>query len=127
MDNDMRLKSLVENIFIQKDVDMNKPIVLASLISAASGMSLASNNIIDSETTRDELLNLYCQSENESLRNLSYLNSNYVKVNIGYSVEFEDYDKASACYNSQKQIYDSLYNQIAQRSKEHQQTNGKSM
>ena len=127
MDNDMRLKSLVENIFIQKDVDMNKPIVLASLISAVSGMSLASDNIIDSETTRDELLNLYGQSENESLRNLSYLNSNYVKANIGYSVEFEDYDRVSACYNSQKQIYDALYNQIAQRSKEHQQPNGKSM
>ena len=127
MDNDIRLKNSLETVFIQKEVDMSNPAVLASLISAASGMALSSNNIIDSETTRDELLNLYGQSENENLRNLSYLNSNYVKANIGYSVQFEDYDRAAACYNAEKQTYDSLYTQISERAKQHQQTTGKSL
>lgn len=126
MDNENLLKNSLKEIFVKKEVDMNNPIVLASIISAASGMANASD-IISPENARNELLNLYNQSENDELRNMSYLNSNYVKHNIGYSVEFEDYGKASACYMAQKDVYDKLYGQISELSKTHEQPTGKSL
>lgn len=126
MDNENSLKNMLKETFVKQEVDMNNPIVLASIISAASGMANVSD-IISEEKTRDELLNLYSQGENTELRNMSYINSNYVKHNIGYSVEFEDYGKASTCYNAQKDVYDKLYGQISELSKTHEQTTGKSL
>lgn len=125
--SDINLKNQLERTFIQKEVDLNSPSVIASLVSAASGMTLAADTTMDSEITRNEILELYGQSENESLRNMSYLNSNYVKANIGYSVQFEDYERARTCYLADKENYDTLYAKINNRFKSHEQVTGKSL
>lgn len=125
--SDISLKNQLERTFIQKEVNMNNPAVIASLVSAASGMTLAADTTMDSEITRNEILELYGQSQNEGLRNMSYLNSNYVKANIGYSVQFEDYGRARACYLADKENYDSLYEKINNRFKSHEQVAGKSL
>lgn len=124
MNSDIILKNNLEKMFIKKEVDINNPAVLASLISAVSGMASASDFAIDSEETRDELLDLYGQNENEELKSMSYLNSNFVKLNIGYSVQFEDYDSARTCYMADKQNYDRLYTGIANRSLQHERATG---
>ena len=125
--SDISLKNQLERTFIQKEVNMNNPAVIASLVSAASGMTLAADTTMDSEITRNEILELYGQSQNEGLRNMSYLNSNYVKANIGYSVQFEDYERARACYLADKENYDTLYEKINNRFKSHEQVAGKSL
>lgn len=111
------LKEKLESIFVKQEADLTLPHNLGALITAASKMAIPSS-IIDEYTTMDELISLYNASE--EAKSLIGMGPQYVKTNIGYSVDFQDYNAATTTYNASKGSYDELYQMILNRSEERQ-------
>lgn len=116
-EQDMMLRAQVENVFVAKDKRENitQPHVLASMITAASQMSKASEGIATPEMTTEQLLDLYGKKEDEAVIHFLGMASPYIKLNTGYSVEVEDIGAATLNYRVQQATYDEIYRQIAAR------------
>ncbi len=128
MDYDVELKAKVENTFLKKpEASIEQPSVLAAMITAASQMANASDGITTPYTTTEELLDLYGKSEDGKVTSLLGMQSSYIKLNTGYSVEVEDMGAAAATYQAQQATYDEIYNRIAERAKSHEKESGKSL
>lgn len=109
------LKEKIEGLFVKQETDLTLPNTLGALITAASKMASPSE-IVDEHTSIDELINLYNASE--ETKNLIGMSPQFVKANIGYSVDFQDYNAAATAYNVDKENYDELYHMILNRSEE---------
>ena len=112
--NDLRLRRMVESNFNINNANINENIVLASVITAASKMARC-NDIISEDVTVEQLLDLYQRTGDKELASLIGMGPQYVKSNIGYSVDFNDYANSMATYNANKENYDNMYSTIAQR------------
>lgn len=99
------------NIFVKQSVNLNLPIIVASILTASSKMAKYSEIVTDNETL-EVLHPLFNPTDDEKVKKLIGLSPDYVKNNIGYSVNFNDYDSALAEYQSHKEQYDKLYNSI---------------
>jgi len=113
--NDYQIKSQTNSIFVKKEVDINDPAVIASIITAASTMAIASDIEISKDVVTTQLLDLYQKSSDETVSNLIGLGPQYVENNIGFATDFNDYTSARAAYEAQKNVFDTYYNNIAQR------------
>lgn len=128
MEQDMSLKRNVEKMFIKKsDADIQQPSVMAAVITAASAMSRESNGLATPEMTTEELLDLYGKTDDGMVTSLLGMQSSYIKLNTGYSVEVEDMGSAAANYRAEQEAYDAMYGQIAERAKERTMESGKSL
>ena len=112
--NDMRLKRVVEALFNQSKADVNDPAVLAAIITAASKMARCSEMVTE-DITVEQLLDLYEKVDDPGLTKLIGMGPQFVKANIGYSVDFNDYGSSMANYNQNKELYDGLYSDISNR------------
>lgn len=99
------------NIFVKQNVNLNLPIIVASILTASSKMAKYSDIVTDNETL-EVLQPLFNPTDDEQVKKLIGLSPDYVKNNIGYSVNFNDYASALAEYQSHKEQYDKLYNSI---------------
>jgi len=113
--NDLELRRKVESVFNQKKSDINEPAVLAAIITAASNMARCSE-LVTEEVTVEQLLDLYQKSDDSIIGGLIGMGPQYVKANIGYSVDFNDYANSMAAYNADKQSLDIMYAEILNRS-----------
>ena len=111
---DLKLKSNLNNTFNSKKADINQPSVLAALITAASKMARCTEFVTE-EMTIQQLLDLYQKSDDELVTGLIGMGPQYVKNNIGYSVDFNDISFAQMAYQANKKSYDELYTAIQQR------------
>lgn len=128
MEQDMELKTKVETTFIKNpDANIEQPSVLAAMITAASQMASASNGITTPYTTTEELLDLYGKAEDGMVTSLLGMQSSYIKLNTGYSVEVEDMNAAAVNYQAQQVEYDAIYRQISERAKARAMESGKSL
>lgn len=128
MEQDVSLKQNVEKMFIKKtDANIQQPSVMAAVITAASAMSRESNGLATPEMTTEELLDLYGKTDDGMVTSLLGMQSSYIKLNTGYSVEVEDMGSAAANYRAEQEAYDTMYGQIAERSKERTMESGKSL
>lgn len=99
------------NLFVKKNVNLSSPNIVAAILTASSEMAKFSD-IVSEEESLQILEPLFNPTGAEQVKALIGMNPNYVKSNIGYSVDFRDYASATAEYNSQKEKYDKLYNSI---------------
>lgn len=116
---DAILKKYAESIFVdpRKKADMSKPNNIAALITAATKMSHHSGKLATPDMTTTQLLDVYGVSDDKKVTDLLGMSSNYVKSNIGYSVDLEDISASKANYNAQQGTYDELYSILAMREK----------
>lgn len=112
--NDMRLKRVVEAVFNQSRADIEDPAVLAAIITAASKMARCSEMVTE-DVTVEQLLDLYEKVGDPGLTKLIGMGPQYVKANIGYSVDFNDYANSMAYYTANKATLDSMYTDISNR------------
>lgn len=96
------------------------------MITSASMMAIVSERNASREITTEELLDLYGKTEDKNVTDLIGMSPNFVKMNTGYSVDFQDYSKASAAYQSEKEKYDKIYEEIYIRNDTRKLENGKS-
>lgn len=113
--DEVLLKQKLNEIFVKKEINIENPNCMAALITAASKMATYSNRI-DEFTTIDELVDLYMASE--ETKQLIGMAPQYVKANIGYSIDFNDFNVAENAYRSEKNAYNELYYRIAKRNQE---------
>ena len=99
------------NLFVKKNVDLSLPSIVASILTAASEMAKVSS-IVSEEEALEVLESLFNPTDSAQVNALIGMNPNYVKSNIGYSIDFKDYASAVTGYNAQKEKYDKLYNSI---------------
>lgn len=112
--NDLKLKQDLDKLFNAKGADINEPNIVASVITAASKMARCSD-IATEEMTVEQLLELYKKNDDTLVTSIIGMGPQYVQSNIGYSTDFNDYGNAMATYNANKEGYDSVYSNIAQR------------
>ncbi len=126
---DLCLKNQLERTFIKKEEHMNvsSPNILAALITASSMMAIPSDGIATRQMVETELLDLYGKAEDEQVLQLIGMSPSFVKTNIGFSVDFQDYSSAYVAYQAEKDTYDKIYEQISNRNKEHEINNGRSL
>lgn len=102
------IKKLVETQFIKKECDLNNPAVVAALITAAAKMARLSNIATETETLAC-LVELYNAEENQYAGEMP---PQYVSMNIGYSIDFNDIGPASVSYDADEQDYNAVYTAI---------------
>lgn len=105
-----RLKFKAIDLFAEYP-DLNKKEVVGAIISAATGMSMASDTG-NKDVTREMLLEAFEATNDQELEAFLELSPAHVKSIIGYAVDFRDYGAARAEYEARKDDYDSLYNNI---------------
>ena len=91
--------------------DLKDERVVGAIISAATGMSIASDKG-NKDNTREMLLEAFKAVDgvnDEELNPFLELSPTHVKAIIGYAVDFRDYGAALAEYESRKDDYDSFY------------------
>lgn len=106
MSNEFTIKRLAEKIFIKKECDINQPHIIASMITAAAEMAKASDTV-SREQVIDVLAEIYNAKDNQQIGNIP---SSFVKSNIGYSVDFNDYNGVQVNYGVD---YERLYSEIS--------------
>ena len=104
------LKLAALDTFCKMQVDLNKPAVIASIITAASRMAVSTDKY-SSDVTTESLLEAFNALDNEAITSLIGIGPQYVKQNIGYSIDFNDYGAACAAYESDKFNYDRVFSQ----------------
>ena len=104
------LKLAALDTFCKMQVDLNKPAVIASIITAASRMAISTDKY-SSDVTAESLLEAFNALDNEAITSLIGIGPQYVKQNIGYSIDFNDYGAASVAYESDKFNYDRVFSQ----------------
>lgn len=126
---DLSLKKQLENTFIKKEDIQNiyEPNVLAAMITSASMMAIVSEGNASKEMTTEELLDLYGKTEDKNVTDLIGMPPNFVKMNTGYSVDFQNYSEASVAYQSEKETYDRIYEKIYSRNEMRKLGNGKNI
>lgn len=112
-----QIKAQTNNIFVQKEVDINNPAVIASIVTAAASMSDVADVDIQKDVVISQLLGVYEKNDDEMISNLIGLGPQYVRGNIGFATDFNDYSAARATYESQKDLYDQYYTNILARAK----------
>lgn len=108
-------KSLVNNVlstFVKQEVDKTKPSVIAAILTASSEMAKCSE-VATEEGTLVVLGPLFNPEGNKDIQSLVGMSPNYVRSNIGYSVDFRDPGMATVNYQAQKEQYDQIYNEVA--------------
>lgn len=113
--NEVFLKQKLEEMFVHKDCNLKNVSSLAALITAASKMAMHSG-IVNEFDTIDELIDLY--NVEEETKKLIGMSPQYVKSNIGYSVDFMDFNISKRVYDANKFSYDDLYKRVAKRMEE---------
>lgn len=107
---DLRLlKQNAIDVFVKKEVELDQTEVIAEIISAVSGMSIAAD--YDRDAIRESLLEAFDALDNEEVADLCEMGPQFVRLNIGYSVDFEDYGAACAEYKSDPMSYNSVFGQ----------------
>lgn len=105
------VKNKAKELFVKNGADLSKDNNIAALITAAAGMSKVTE-IVSSDIVIEELLELYGKNENEDVKSLIGMGPQYVKQNIGYSIDFNDYSASLNAYNTEKENYDFLYKEL---------------
>lgn len=106
------LRSTAIKLFVKNDADLTKPNVIAAIVEAAKNMALVSD-IASKYDTQDALLTAFNASDNKEVTDLiEMLNPSYIKQIIGFSTDYMDFGSANLAYENQKELYDSLYNQV---------------
>ncbi len=114
------LRIQAETLFIKRDCEPSLPIVQAAVVTAASNMACPSN-IVDEQTTIEELLNAYNAQGNEEVKNLIGMDSKLLNSVIGFDVNTNDMNAVIANYVSRKEEYDFFYKNVYESSKKHTQ------
>ncbi len=110
------IKSMTKKLFLKKDgVNLEDAHILASMITAASKMAICADGGNEYETM-DELLDLYGKTGDKNVSDLIGMGPQYVRSNIGFSVDFMDYSCATAAYLADKDQYDQYYGMVHMRS-----------
>lgn len=94
----------------KNQVDLKKPEVVASIITAASRMAVATDKY-SPDVTCESLIEAFNASDNNEVISLIGMGPQYVKSNIGYSIDFNDYGAACAAYEADKEKYNRLFSQ----------------
>ena len=135
MDTEMYLVNLArkaEKLFVQNGADLHDPRVMAAITAAAGGMAMA-GDIVSKHDAYDAILAALVSLSDENLNYESYeavlaslqdekyrsiyalveqMTPDYVKSAIGFATDFFDYGAAVSAYNSQRGMYDELFNRI---------------
>lgn len=111
---EMRLKRNLNTLFNVKNVDLNQPNNLAAIITAASKMAIPSG-IVTEDIAIEQLLDLYKKKEDQEVNAMIGMGPQFVKSNIGYSVEFNDPAAAMVAYQTNSEMYSQLYREILNR------------
>lgn len=110
------IKKYSQQLFVKNDANMTLDHNVAALITAASQMSLAAQEpVISSDQVVEELLDVYNKKDEQMVQDLIGMGPQFVKKNIGYSVDFNDYAAANVAYNAEKDAYSALYKNISLR------------
>ncbi len=125
--NDLRdalLKNNLEKQFIVNASSSEEPQVLAAMITAASKMAKYNefNDNVDEDMVIDEILDLYQKVEDENVTTIIGMAPQYVQNNIGYAVDFTDYNSAIKAYKGNKEAYDKIYYGLLNRNEERNQS-----
>lgn len=107
----------IEGLFIRKENVERNQATIGAVITAASEMSKYSD-IVNSEDTKNHLLSLYQVDRDPVVLSLLNMVPAFVENTIGYSADFINPMVAKANYESQKEAYDEIYNEIDARIKE---------
>lgn len=102
------IKKLVESQFIKKECELDNPTIVAAIITAAAKMARLSNIATETETLAC-LIELYGAEENQYAGEMP---PQFVKSNIGYSIDFNDIGPASVAYDADEENYNALYTAI---------------
>ena len=109
----MNLQELIVNTFVQKECDLQAPNVRAAICYAVQKMSLAADDAYNPDEILAQTASLFHLTEEE--KNLvSVMTSPYVRAAIGYSVQVEDYGSARKTYETNKLVYDQIFNGLSQ-------------
>lgn len=106
----------IEKLFIKKENVERNQATIGAIITAASEMAKYSN-IVDGIETTDQLLALYQKEDDSVVKSLLGMVPAYVENTIGYSADFTNPEIAKANYESEKDAYNEIYNEIAARVK----------
>ncbi len=118
---DALLKNNLEKQFVINKSNLDEPQVLAAMITAASKMAKCTDNV-DENMVVDEILDLYRKAEDVGVTSLIGMAPQYVRNNIGYAVDFNDYNSAIMAYKANVEAYDKIYYGILKRSEERNQS-----
>lgn len=106
----------IEKLFIKKENVERNQATIGAVITAASEMAKYSN-IVGSIETTDQLLELYHKEDDPVVKSLLGMVPAYVENTIGYSADFIKPEVAKANYESEKETYNEIYNEINARIK----------
>lgn len=110
----------IEGLFIKKENVERNQATIGAVITAASEMAKYSD-IVSSEDTKNHLLNLYQVDGDLVVLSLLNMVPAFVENTIGYNADFINPMVAKANYESEKESYDEIYNEIDARIKEETQ------
>lgn len=109
-----QIKIMAIKFFVQKEIDLNEPTVIAAIISAAKGMALCSSTVTP-ENVIDAMINAFDVKENADAQRLIGMGPSFVSAIIGFSINFEDPMAASLNYNLQNGEYEALFSTIKEK------------
>lgn len=104
-------KTLLESLFIKNGADTTKPHIIGAIASACAGIATCCTEL-NKEDIKKAVLKLYNMEELDGLDDLTNMSPSYVKTNIGFSIDFKDYNASKLYYELNKEALDSLYNSI---------------
>lgn len=113
LDYDIRRRT--ESLFNPKGGDINNPLVMAGMITAASEIAMASDKI-SRDTVIEELGDLYNVLDNKEVDENIGNGIQFVNPLTGFSVNYKDYGASRAYYESIQVILDEYYDKINKRS-----------
>ena len=115
MEMDQIIKKITEDTFNVNRLNTENNNVLAAMIAASAGISLA-GDITNEQTVIDVLISIYNQENNEKLAELiKMMGPQNVKDSIGFSIDYRDYNQARYFYEINKETLDKYYNLINER------------
>ena len=113
---DLNLMLELQKAFVKKDnVNFSEDSVVAAIATAASKIALASQKF-DESLIADQVIELYKKSDNENVYSMIGMGPQYVRANIGYSVDFNNYGAVTGEYSANETQYDSIFNKLKYRS-----------
>ena len=105
-----RLKIQAIDLFANQP-NLNDKKVVAAIITAATGMSIASETG-NKEATREMLLEAFGVTNDEEVNSLLDMSPTYVKALTGFAVNFNDYGAARVEYESKQYEYDKMFGEV---------------
>ncbi len=116
-DMDRVIKKVTEEVFNVNNSNTEDINVLAAMIAASAGISI-SGGISNEQMVKEGLISVYDQKDNEELGELiNMMAPQNVKANIGFAVDYRDYNQAKTFYEANQETLNKYYTLINERSR----------